>query len=124
MAHADDAAHDRRPGERPQTPQGTPSAAVLTPPTGLPAATPAAPTVPQQRGPAEPATPPAPPAVDPSVRTCTCGHPEEMHEHYRPGSDCGACGASACASFQPLGSASGSGGSTNALRRLLRRRRH
>lgn len=27
---------------------------------------------------------------------CVCGHERETHEHYRPGSDCGACGAEAC----------------------------
>jgi len=23
--------------------------------------------------------------------TCACGHPQEAHEHYRPGSDCALC---------------------------------
>ena len=23
--------------------------------------------------------------------TCVCGHPQEAHEHYRPGSDCALC---------------------------------
>ena len=26
------------------------------------------------------------------ARPCRCGHAVETHEHYRPGSDCGACG--------------------------------
>jgi hypothetical protein len=37
------------------------------------------------------------------TRRCTCGHPEEMHEHYRPGSDCGQCGPQECAAFIPAG---------------------
>ncbi|TCK20968.1 hypothetical protein [Pseudonocardia endophytica] len=92
-------------GRRPARPAPTPSApgsAVLTPPTGLPAV--GTPSVPQQRTAPESTTPepvreapPAPPAV--AVRMCTCGHPEEMHEHYRSGDDCGACGPRTCASF-------------------------
>lgn len=31
------------------------------------------------------------------TRTCTCGHPELSHEHYRAGTDCGACD---CTQFQ------------------------
>lgn len=31
--------------------------------------------------------------------TCVCGHSRETHVHYRPGSDCGACGAQGCAVF-------------------------
>lgn len=27
---------------------------------------------------------------------CVCGHPAETHEHYRQGSDCGACGPGMC----------------------------
>lgn len=27
---------------------------------------------------------------------CACGHSAEVHEHYRRGSDCGACGRSVC----------------------------
>ncbi|MFR9807088.1 hypothetical protein ACL02T_33045 [Pseudonocardia sp. RS010] len=32
---------------------------------------------------------------------CRCGHPEAAHEHYRPGTDCGACGREACPHFRP-----------------------
>lgn len=72
-------------------------AAVLTPPTGLPALG-AIPT--QRSAPREDvAQPPAPPSTD--AATCLCGHPEEMHEHYRPGDDCGSCGPEACSSFRP-----------------------
>lgn len=33
---------------------------------------------------------------------CTCGHPREMHEHYRAGSDCGRCGFDGCARFHRM----------------------
>jgi hypothetical protein len=32
---------------------------------------------------------------------CLCGHDAEAHEHYRPGSDCGVCGAVVCPRFRP-----------------------
>lgn len=35
------------------------------------------------------------------VALCRCGHPEEMHEHYRPGRDCGACGPTVCPRYSP-----------------------
>jgi hypothetical protein len=38
-----------------------------------------------------------------SQQPCTCGHVREAHEHYRRGSDCGICGADACAAFSPAG---------------------
>ena len=31
---------------------------------------------------------------------CTCGHPHAMHEHLRPGSDCGKCGPVVCPSYR------------------------
>lgn len=112
------------PGRRPARPTPTPSApgsAVLTPPTGLPAVG-TQPAVPAQRSSPDPVTseparqaPPAPPA--PAVRTCTCGHPEEMHEHYRSGDDCGACGPRTCGSFTDREDEGG------ALRRAFRRLR-
>lgn len=77
---------------------------VLTPPTGIPTVPDhvfpdldvAVPT--QRTAPVRPTKPPArPPIVDP----CTCGHPKEAHEHYRKGTDCGACGAGACSAYQP-----------------------
>ncbi|WP_410945390.1 hypothetical protein [Pseudonocardia phyllosphaerae] len=57
-----------------------------------------------------------PPAV-PATRTCACGHPEEMHDHFRAGTDCGACGAAVCGKFQLLGERPG------ALRRFVDRLR-
>ncbi|MCW0212412.1 MAG: hypothetical protein OJJ54_03560 [Pseudonocardia sp.] len=64
----------REPGKR--------GADVRTDPQGLP-------TVPRQRG------------EQRRTGTCTCGHPYEMHEHYRAGSDCGECGAEICPAFAP-----------------------
>jgi hypothetical protein len=31
---------------------------------------------------------------------CRCGHDAAAHEHFRPGSDCGACGAGRCGRFR------------------------
>jgi hypothetical protein len=36
---------------------------------------------------------------DPGV--CLCGHPKTAHEHFRPGSDCGSCGAAVCRRYRP-----------------------
>lgn len=33
-------------------------------------------------------------------RACTCGHMNEAHQHYRSGSDCGACGRNVCSKFK------------------------
>lgn len=30
---------------------------------------------------------------------CVCGHAFDAHEHYRPGSDCGACGHTECPAY-------------------------
>lgn len=34
-------------------------------------------------------------------RPCRCGHDEQAHEHYRPGSDCAACGRDRCRAYRP-----------------------
>lgn len=34
---------------------------------------------------------------------CVCGCSRELHDHYRPGSDCGRCGASTCPGWRPPG---------------------
>lgn len=34
---------------------------------------------------------------------CRCGHGHGVHEHYRPGDDCGICGREVCRSFRPSG---------------------
>lgn len=75
---------------------------VLTPPTGLPAVPDLA-TAPALSPPLRPR--------DPVVEPCACGHARAAHDHYRPGSDCGACGADDCTEFRPEG---------GPIRRLLR----
>jgi hypothetical protein len=81
---------------------------VLTPPVGMP-------TVPGQReAAAAPLTPPVAPVTPPKtvIEPCVCGHARDAHEHYRPGRDCGSCGASHCAEYRREG---------GAVRRTLRR---
>ena len=82
--------------------QSKAASSVLTPPVGIPA-------VPAQRQ--APGTPSVRPkaVLDP----CLCGHAREAHEHYRPGRDCGACGAHDCADYRRAG-----GVFRGALRRL------
>jgi hypothetical protein len=60
-------------------------------------ATVAVPEVPQ---PAAPAPGGAGPAAEQAVSLCGCGHDAAAHEHYRAGSDCGACGADRCGRFR------------------------
>jgi hypothetical protein len=52
-------------------------------------------------------------ASEPVVDPCLCGHAKSSHEHYRPGWDCGTCGAVACVDYRRQ-----DGG---ALRRMLRK---
>jgi hypothetical protein len=51
---------------------------------------------------------------------CRCGHTRATHEHYRPGDDCGACGARRCRSFRP--SAGGLAGWARARMMIMRAR--
>jgi hypothetical protein len=37
----------------------------------------------------------------PPTLLCRCGHPRTVHEHYRPGSDCGLCGDTVCPGWRP-----------------------
>jgi hypothetical protein len=62
---------------------------------------------PTQRQPLSPVPvePPQPPARDVVVEPCTCGHGPETHEHYRPGTDCGACGRATCGEYRRANSA-------------------
>lgn len=46
---------------------------------------------------------PTDPPPAPGTTLCRCGHDAQAHEHYRPGSDCGACGAASCARFRAQG---------------------
>jgi hypothetical protein len=32
---------------------------------------------------------------------CRCGHPPDIHEHLRDGSDCGLCGRDTCPDYSP-----------------------
>lgn len=74
---------------------GASFSSVLTPPVGIP-------TVATPPG-GLPRTPPVvPPAVlGTVVDPCVCGHAQMAHEHYRPGSDCGACGRQDCKAYRP-----------------------
>jgi hypothetical protein len=81
---------------------------VLTPPVGMPA-------VPGQREASQtPSTPRVAPAAPPKIviEPCVCGHARDAHEHYRPGRDCGACGAHDCDDYRRAG---------GAVRRALRK---
>jgi hypothetical protein len=85
----------------------------------------------RRTAPAAPPTPPAPveqePPPAPEVpgasdvppTLCRCGHDAAAHEHYRRGTDCGACGAQSCARFR----AARRGGLRGWLRGALRGRR-
>ena len=52
-------------------------------------------------------------AVRDEIDPCVCGHGRTAHEHYRPGWDCGTCGAVTCCDYR-----SADGGR---VRRALRR---
>jgi hypothetical protein len=58
-------------------------------------------------------TGPVEPPATPATALCRCGHEKDVHEHYRPGTDCGVCGAS-CRAFRAA--------RTPATRRRIRRR--
>jgi hypothetical protein len=94
---------EQRPGRRGR-PRSTGSS-VLTPPTGMPELN-----APVWQPPAPPAQ--QPPPAQTVVKPCACGHGKDAHEHYRAGSDCGACGATLCEEYRPVG---------GPLRRGLRR---
>ena len=59
--------------------------------------------------PVVPAVPvePTPPATPVAVDLCVCGHGRDAHEHYRPGTDCGACGSTCRAFHARTGRAAG-----------------
>lgn len=54
------------------------------------------------------------PELPAAARPCRCGHAAAAHEHYRPGSDCGACGAAECIRYRPAD------GRVHRLRAVLR----
>jgi hypothetical protein len=90
--------------------RGESAPSVLTPPTGVPAVPDLGAAIPAQRQDSPP-TDVTPDVVDP----CQCGHAKEAHEHYRPGRDCGICGADVCAAYRAA---------RGPARRRLPRRRH
>ncbi|BBG04111.1 MULTISPECIES: hypothetical protein [Pseudonocardia] len=79
---------------------------VITPAGAIPAPRPAA-----DDADRTPTVPPAAPQAPAVVELCRCGHGRDAHEHYRPGTDCGACGAD-CRSFRA--------GDTRPVRRRVR----
>jgi hypothetical protein len=92
--------------------RSTAGSSVLTPPTGMPVLPDLdlETSFPVQRqaspsAPVEPSQPPAPPVQRTVVDPCLCGHGQGAHEHYRPGSDCGACGRVGCREYRPANSA-------------------
>lgn len=44
---------------------------------------------------------------DHQASSCVCGHLYEAHQHYRSGTDCGACAATACARYRGADSVRG-----------------
>jgi hypothetical protein len=94
--------HDAGAGQR-RGRRGTAGSSVLTPPTGMPVIPDLETSIPTPRSESRPAPvqPPAPPAQRTVIDPCTCGHGRAAHEHYRPGTDCGACGRKACGEFRP-----------------------
>jgi hypothetical protein len=112
---------DDRP--EPQRTGRTTGSSVLTPPTGISLVPDDAGSllVPPQSAEPVPAVPgPAVAWIPPDTtadaaalaRSCRCGHGTPAHEHWRPGSDCGVCGASGCPTFRRHG---------GRVRQLLRR---
>ena len=82
---------------RRKRPRSTGSA-VLTPPGGLPV-------FPDLAAADAEHVPDADPGAERNARDeidpCVCGHGRTAHEHYRPGWDCGTCGAVTCCDYRP-----------------------
>ena len=110
-------------GSAPRRKPGRPGSAVLTPPTGVPVLADLG-SIPAQRAPESlpdidtrlprdtrrPVTEPPPAPVERGPGTgrgepCACGHPRSAHDHYRSGTDCGACGATECRRYRRAGGA-------------------
>jgi hypothetical protein len=41
--------------------------------------------------------------MPPTPLLCRCGHPQDLHDHYRPAQDCGFCGRAICPEYRPPG---------------------
>ncbi len=80
----------------------TTGSSVLTPPTGLPVVPVDAGSLVERRRAGSP-VPPADTDTDTGSGSCLCGHGTRAHEHWRPGSDCGVCGAAGCPTFRRHG---------------------
>ena len=50
---------------------------------------------------------------------CLCGHGRDAHDHFRAGSDCGACGATDCGKYRSVDRRTG--GALGRVRRRLAR---
>jgi hypothetical protein len=111
-----DSTSEQRPDRRGR--RRSSGSSVLTPPTGMPeladlnAPTWQPPAPPVHQPTAPPVTAPPATVAPTAVKPCACGHGKDAHEHYRPGSDCGVCGAADCEEFRPVG---------GTMRRTLRR---
>lgn len=64
-----------------------------------------------------------PPTTPAAVGICRCGHEKDVHEHYRSGTDCGACGTACRAFHARTGRAAGraAGRRSRLTSRLFRR---
>ena len=79
----------------------TTGSSVLTPPTGVPVVPDDAVALLEPPSVEPPSVEPAP--VVSSAGVCLCGHGTPAHEHWRPGSDCSACGVTGCSTFRRRG---------------------
>lgn len=86
--------------------------AVLTPPRGIPVLPDLRATA-AERADLMRLLPPSASDLEAVVDPCVCGHGKAVHDHYRPGWDCGVCGAVLCTDYRA------EGGGT--LQRFLRR---
>ncbi|WP_224386229.1 GNAT family N-acetyltransferase [Pseudonocardia sp. ICBG1293] len=109
--------HGRRGPNRRPSMSVLPDTPAVVPDTGAAA-------IPAPRTAAEDALPPPAPATPAAVDLCRCGHERDAHEHYRAGTDCGACGTSCRAFHARTGTAAGrAAGRVARLTSGLRRRR-
>jgi len=85
----DDRGQHPRPGSTASHGRRVTGSSVLTPPTGIPA-------VPLDM----PGSRDAAPTPVVAGSACQCGHPSDVHRHWRPGSDCGQCGPGGCTAYR------------------------
>ena len=109
-----EAAAGRHGGADPRRGRGGAGPSVLTPPRGLPILPDLRATA-VERADLMRLIPPTPPDLYNVVDPCVCGHSKAVHDHYRPGWDCGVCGAVLCVDFRAQ---DGEGGARRVLRWL------